>query len=144
MPRALRAFLFGSSPPGSALSEVLLAAARAFAGLALALAHGLGKVPPPDRFVATVRDMGFPSPVVFAWLSTGAEVVGGLLLAVGLLTRPAAAVIAFNMAVAGFIRHAPDPFRARETALLFLALALVFLARGGGKFALDRVVGRGA
>jgi putative oxidoreductase len=138
MPRALAAFLFGARPSGPVASELLLAAARIFTGLALALAHGLGKIPPPDRFVQGVVKMGFPSPEVFAWLAALAEFGGGLLLAVGFLVRPAALAIAFNMGVAAFVAHAADPFRTREMALLFLALALVFLALGGGRFALDR------
>ena len=142
MPRALRAALFGASPPGPLASEVLLLVARVFAGLALALAHGLGKIPPSGRFVSGVAAMGFPAPNLFAWLAALAELAGGLLLAAGLLTRPAALAIAINMAVAAFVAHAADPFRTREPALLFLALALVFVARGAGRFALDRLVAR--
>jgi putative oxidoreductase len=138
MLRALAALLFGSRPSGPVASELLLAAARVFTGLALALAHGWGKIPPPERFVQGVVKMGFPYPEVFAWMAALAEFGGGLLLAVGLFVRPAALAIAINMAVAGFVSHAADPFRAREMALLFLALALVFLALGGGRFALDR------
>lgn len=138
MPRALAALLFGGRPSGPVASELLLTAVRVFAGLALALAHGLGKIPPPDRFVQGVVKMGFPSPEIFAWLAALAEFAGGLLLAVGLLVRPAAFAIAVNMAVAGFVAHAADPFRTREMALLYLALALVFLALGGGRFSLDR------
>jgi putative oxidoreductase len=138
MARALSALLFGGRAPGPVASEVLLAAARVFVGLALALAHGLGKLPPSDRFVQGLVKMGFPSPEVFAWLSAMAEFGCGILLAVGLLVRPAALAIAINMGVAAFVAHAADPFRTREPALLFLALALVFLALGGGRFALDR------
>jgi putative oxidoreductase len=64
------------------------------------------------------------------------------MLAAGLLTRPAALAIAVNMAVAAFLAHAADPFRTREPALLFLALAAVFLARGGGPFSIDRLLAR--
>lgn len=138
MARALKALLFGGRSSGPVAGEVLLAVVRVFVGLALALAHGLGKIPPKGPFLQRVATLGFPSPEVFAWLSGLAEVAGGLLLAIGLLVRPAAFAIAFNMGVAAFLAHAPDPFRTREPALLFLALALVFLALGGGRFALDR------
>jgi putative oxidoreductase len=138
MARALSAVLFGSRPPGHPVSELVLLAVRLFTGLALALAHGVGKIPPSGRFVERVGALGFPSPEVFAWLSALAEVGAGALLAIGLLVRPAALVVAVNMAVAAFLAHAPDPFRTREPALLFLSLALVFLALGGGRFSLDR------
>jgi len=138
MSRALSALLFGSRPPGHPVSELVLLVARLFAGLALAIAHGIGKVPPPRRFVEGVAALGLPSPEVFAWLSGAAEVGGGVLLAIGLLVRPAALAIAVNMSVAAFLAHAADPFRTREPALLYLALALVFVVLGGGRFSLDR------
>jgi putative oxidoreductase len=138
MPRAIAALLFGGRPPGPVGSELILLVVRVFAGLGLAIAHGLGKLPPGEKFVQGVAKMGFPSPEVFAWLSALAEFGGGLLLAAGLLVRPTALAIAINMAVAGFVAHAPDPFRVREPALLYLSLALVFLALGGGRFSIDR------
>ena len=140
--RAIHDFLFGTAATGSFLSELLVLAARVLAGLSLAVAHGWGKVPPSPKFILTVGGLGFPQPTLFAWMSGATELVGGLLLAAGLLTRPAAFAIAVNMGVAAFLAHARDPFRARELALLFLASALVFLSKGGGRFALDRVVGR--
>jgi len=63
---------------------------RAFIGLSMALAHGLGKIPPPSQLVDGLAGMGFPLPVVFAWLAGGSEFFGGILIAVGLFTRPAA------------------------------------------------------
>lgn len=142
MARALSSFLFAGRESASLPVELALLALRAYAGLALALAHGLGKLPPSGQFVEAVARLGFPAPLAFAWMSGLAETVGGLLLALGLLTRPAALAVAFNMAVAGVLAHAADPFRAKELAFLFLAAALVFAARGGGRFAADRLVAR--
>lgn len=121
-------------------AELTITALRVFVGLALALAHGLGKLPPSDRFLGTVRGMDFPAPELFAWAAGLSEFVGGLLLALGLLTRPAALAIACTMAVAGFVRHASDPFGDKELSFTFLCVALVFLARGGGRWSLDRVL----
>src|SRR5690625_3369809 len=59
-------------------------------GLTLAFAHGWGKIPPADGFVGMVGGLGFPAPTLFAWLAGLAEFAGGLLLAIGLLTRSAA------------------------------------------------------
>lgn len=115
---------------------------RVFTGLALAFAHGVNKLPPTDRFVAGVVEMGFPAPLLFAWASGITEFAGGILLALGLLTRPAALLIVVNMLVAAFIRQAGDPFKERELAYMFLAAALLYLVAGPGRLSLDAVIGR--
>ena len=136
----IRDVLFGGTrtdPPPVDLAMLLL---RAFTGLALALAHGMGKLPPSARFVARVGDMGMPAPEAFAWMSAFAEFGCGLLLAVGLLTRPAALMVAGNMAIVVLLAHAGDPFGPREKPLFFLVVALVFLARGAGRVSLDALL----
>lgn len=115
---------------------------RLFFGLALALAHGLGKVPPSDRFIAGAAEMGFPLPSFFAWASAAAEFGGGLLLAAGLLTRPAALLIAINMVVAAFVRQAGDPFSELELALTYLVASVAILLTGPGRISLDQILRR--
>lgn len=117
--------------------NVALALLRIFTGLSLALAHGIGKLPPSDGFIGAVGNLGFPVPALFAWLSGCTEFFGGLLLAIGLLTRPAALFITINMSVAVFLRHADDPFSSKEKALFFLVVAVVFLIIGSGKYGID-------
>jgi putative oxidoreductase len=135
-------FVFGSARIDSLIGNLGLALLRAFAGLSLSLSHGLMKLPPSDGFVAGVAALEFPAPIVFAWLAALTETLGGLLLAAGLGTRVVALAIAGNMSVAGFLRHASDPYQAKELAFLFLAVALAFAALGGGRFAVDRSVRR--
>ena len=72
------------------------------------------------------------------------EIVGGLLLLLGLFTRPVAFILSGMMAVAYFIGHAiPNgnvaaPFLNRgEAAALFSFIFLYFSVAGGGKWALD-------
>lgn len=113
---------------------------RVFGGLALALAHGWGKFPPSERFVARVMEMGFPAPEVFAWLAGFAELGGGLLLALGLLTRPAAFLVLGNMFFVVLIAHAGDTFVQREKALLFGTIALVVLLTGPGRYSIDALL----
>lgn len=140
--KAIRALLFGTTTnaPTADLGLLLL---RLFTGLALALAHGRGKFPPSPRFIDGVAGMGFPAPELFAWAAAGAELIGGILLAIGLLTRPASLMIVATMAAAAFIRHAPDPFSDKEKALLFGAIALLFLIAGAGRFSIDAMLRRG-
>lgn len=135
--RQVRWFLFGGGGGGSATADLGLLLLRVFVGLSLAFAHGLGKLPPPPSFLAGVAEMGFPLPVLFGWAAALAEFAGGILLALGLLTRPAAFLVGITMAVAAFIREAGAPFGERELALLYGAAAVMLLLTGAGRYAID-------
>lgn len=106
-------------------------------GLAMAFAHGLGKLPPSAGFVENTADLGFPAPTLFAWLAALSEFAGGILVAVGLLTRPAALSLVATMAVAFFLQHGGDAFADKELAFVygvaFLGIALV----GPGRYSVD-------
>lgn len=134
---ALRKFLFGGITPASKLADAALTLLRIAAGLMMAAFHGWGKLPPSADLVQGVESMGFPLPTVFAWAAGLSEFVGGILLAIGLCTRPAAFFIACTMIVAAFIVHRADPLAAREMAILYLGVSLVFLANGAGRFGFD-------
>ncbi|MBY6242986.1 DoxX family protein [Methylosinus sp. Sm6] len=74
------------------------------------------------------------------------EVVGGLLLLFGLFTRPAAVVLAVEMAVAYGVAHAGKALlpihNQGELALLYMLVFIYFAAAGPGRFALDRAGAR--
>lgn len=141
--RKLRSLLFGGGGGGSASADAALLFLRVFFGLSLALAHGLAKLPPSERFLNGVVEMGFPIPVVFAWAAGLSEFGGGILIALGLLTRPAAFFILCTMFTAVFIRQAGDPFGERELALLYGAWAVFMLLAGAGRYSVDaRLRGR--
>lgn len=130
------------APPSARSQDLGLLVLRLGVGLPLALAHGLGKLPPSDGFVDGTAALGFPLPVVFAWAAALAEFVGGLLVAAGLLTRPASAFVAVTMAVAVFGAHAGDPFGDREMALLYGVAALALVGLDAGRFSLDALLAR--
>lgn len=113
---------------------------RAFIGLTMAFAHGLGKVPPPEGLVAGVTAMGFPAPLFFAWSASLAELIGGILIALGLFTRPAALFLGFTMLVAALGAHGADPFQKQELSLLYLAACVLFIFSGAGSLSLDRLI----
>ncbi len=70
------------------------------------------------------------------------EVVGGVLVLLGLFTRPAAFILSGQMAVAYFLFHAGQEFwpilNKGELAALYCFVFLFFAAAGPGAFALDR------
>ena len=140
--RTYENFLFGGESSTSKLPDLGRAGIRVFAGLTLALAHGLGKLPPSEGFVEDVADMGFPAPGFFAWMAALTEFVGGLLLAAGLLTRPVSLFVVINMAVAGFLSQAGDPYELREKAFLFGFVALMYLLAGAGRYSADALIRR--
>jgi len=126
---------------GAALGWTLV---RVTFGLMLSLAHGLPKARGDmARFAEGVANLGFPLPTFFAWCATLTELVGGVLIAVGLFTRPAAAFAAFTMLVAS-IRHRPDPFSLMEKPLLFLAVFVAVVLVGAGPWSLDAKLRRKA
>ena len=118
---------------------------------AVMIAHGAQKVlgsfngPGLETFIAGDTPFGFMRPAWF-WLGAAAlsELVGGLLVALGLLTRVAAFFIACTMltAVVGF--HLSGGFFAAnsgyEYPLSLLAMALGLLVSGGGHASVDRVL----
>jgi putative oxidoreductase len=71
------------------------------------------------------------------------EVFGGLLLLLGLFTRPIAFILAGEMAVAYFKSHLPRGFwpnlNGGELAALYCFLFLYLGAVGGGRWSLDAV-----
>jgi putative oxidoreductase len=154
MKRALTQFLFGGPGTASAPGDFGLLALRVAFGVYIAL-HGWGKIYSDGSFglmpqlVEGVRGMGFPAPTAFAWMAALTEFLGGILIALGLLTRPAALALVINMSVAAFVAHGKDPWyapggRSKEMALLYLAPFLALLLTGGGRFSIDRLFRKSA
>lgn len=98
----------------------------------------------------TAKLFGFPHVAMFDKVTLlsllGAagviELVGGFLLLIGLFTRPAAFILAGEMAVAYFGFHAFEAFwpilNKGELAALYCFVFLFFSVAGPGKFALDK------
>ncbi len=113
---------------GIALSVVRVVVAFLF------LCHGL-------------QSMGFfdkpatPFGVWPSWYAGVIELVGSLLVLVGLFTRPAAVVLSGTMAYAYFVVHQPDallPLQNKgEMAALYSWVFLLFAVVGPGTYALD-------
>ena len=69
------------------------------------------------------------------------ELVGGVLILLGLFTRPAAFILSGEMAVAYFMAHAPGGFlpilNQGELAVLYCFVFLYFSVAGAGAFSID-------
>jgi putative oxidoreductase len=124
--------LFGATP-----ADLGLLAIRLFFGTTLAVAHGWDKVVDLGRFTSNIAHK-----VPMAWLLGPAaglsEFVGGLLLAIGLFTRPAAFFVMVTMLVAALHVHAADPFPKKELAFAYDTAALALLIAGPGSLSADR------
>ncbi|WP_413560545.1 DoxX family protein [Bdellovibrio sp. HCB209] len=137
----VKGFLFAQNT--GTTGQVGLLVLRLFAGLVMAFAHGMGKFPISDQLIAGVESVGFPMPVVFAYAAALTELVGGVLLALGLLTRPVGLFLAFTMFVAGVFIHGADPFNVKELAFFYMFVYIFFACYGGGRFSLDNKLGFG-
>jgi putative oxidoreductase len=101
------------------------------------MTHGTQKL-----FAVPVIELRAPVPLIsLAGLAGVLETFGGLLLLVGLFTRPVAFVLSGEMAVAYFRSHAPQgvwPMLNRgELAVLFCFVWLYVAAAGPGPWSLD-------
>lgn len=115
---------------------------RLVMGVAFAL-HGWGKIQAPFSWMPA--GSGLPIPGFFQFLAAFSEFGGGIALILGLVFPLASLGMAITMAVATFV-HAfifKDPFVASgigssyEPALSYLAISLVLMTVGPGKYSLD-------
>ena len=116
-----------------------LLVARLWFGLTMLFNHGLGKLAHFNEYVTQIQDplrLGQEATLTLVIL---AEVVGALLLTVGLLTRVAAAVLVIDMFVAFLMVNKTDMHGEGELAFLYLAGFVVLAIAGGGLFSLDTV-----
>jgi putative oxidoreductase len=130
-----------SNPRLSAWTPYALAALRVVAGL-LFLSHGLVKM-----FGFPAGAQPGPQPLASLLGAAGAiEVAAGLLIALGLFTRPAAFVASGEMAVAYWMMHAPGGFfpvlNMGEAAILYCFIFLLFVFAGPGALSVDGMLRR--
>ncbi|MBA3886037.1 MAG: DoxX family protein, partial [Acidobacteria bacterium] len=91
-----------------------------------------------EEFARFLAAHGTPFPLFGAFLSVYAQFVCGILVLLGLFTRPAGLVIAINFVCAILIAHRATPFVVTWPAIMMLAAGLYFLFNGAGAFAMDR------
>lgn len=87
-------------------------------------------------------DHGFAYPWFFGPLSAWAQFLIGIALILGLLTRWAGLLLAFNFAVGVAMVHWGHGFRDAWPAAVLVFIGLLFLTHGGGRFAVDSLLHR--
>ncbi len=89
-----------------------------------------------------MESIGLAPGYLMALMAGSAEFFGGLALVIGLLVRPASAVLAITMLVAIFSVHIGNGFfmadNGYEFALALLAATLALLIEGAGRLSLDK------
>ena len=121
---------------------------RVIAG-ALLIPHGYAKLFTPNVIDGTAGYMGsigLVPGIFWAWVIALLEFFGGIMLVVGFLTRPVAAMVIGFMAVAAFYVHWGNGFfwnkGGFEYPLMWGVIALAILVRGAGAYSVDRKLGR--
>jgi putative oxidoreductase len=114
----------------------LLALLRIFAAL-LFLEHGSAKL-----FHFPVPQPGVPDPLPTILLAAAIiELIGGVLVTIGLFTRLAAFLMAGEIAIGYFMMHFPQSFwpivNKGEAAILFCFVFLYIAAAGPGAWSVD-------
>ncbi|WIE76189.1 DoxX family protein [Curtobacterium sp. MCSS17_007] len=109
------------------------------------IAHGAQKFTQGISGVAQgFAGMGVPLAEVAAPVVAGLELVGGVLLVLGVATRVVGLLLAVDMVVAGLLAHATAGFFAQDGGfeyVLVLAVASLAIAlTGPGRFSVDALV----
>ena len=130
-------------PSNSVWTSRVLSILRIITGLSFATA-------------GTTKLFGWPTPPMpmppielMSQIGIGAimELVGGLLVAIGLFTRPVSFLLSGEMAVAYFQFHFPQGFFPTTNngagAMLYCFIFLYFVFSGAGVWSVDHVLARG-
>ena len=133
---------FSNGPAlGYALARVWMALLILPSGWEKVFDNGVARIA-----AGNVLKTGFYPPMFWAWFVAILELVGMLMLAVGLLTRPIAFMFFVEMAVITVTIQMPNGYfwtsRGCEFALLLTLVSFAFVMGGGGKYSLDRRIGR--
>jgi putative oxidoreductase len=109
---------------------------RIMAGITF-LWYGVSKLGNPAGFIGFVGSLGFPIPVLFGWLVILLEIIGGLLLIIGLATRSMGLFLAVLMLFTTLLVKVNAGFIGSQGAgaeldlnLLAMSLALAILGPG--------------
>jgi putative oxidoreductase len=94
-----------------------------------------------EGFAAYLKnDLHFPLPLFMAYLRTGAELFGGIMVLLGLFTRIGAFLIMVTMLVASFTAGKGDLLGEAEFTFIYATLCFTIILVGAGKYSLDNLL----
>lgn len=139
-------FLFGSSIGNNRLLNIGYLLFRLHIGLSMAIHAGFPKMKDilaPGWFAEQVAGLGFtfPSPQFWAMAASWGEFVGGLMIALGLLTRVASIQLAFQFLVIAFLWYdKPEFLTGMYFQQLYFWCFLFCSVAGSGSYSLDALI----
>jgi uncharacterized membrane protein YphA (DoxX/SURF4 family) len=148
MKKLFSRFLFNSSIGNDKPTNLAYLLFRAHVGLSIAIHAGYPKMKDifaPGWFSEQVASLGFtfPSPQVWAMTASWGEFVGGLMLALGLLTRIASIQLAFQFLIISFVWYnEPEFLTGMYFQQLYFWCFVLCSTAGGGRFSLDSLIAR--
>lgn len=130
-------------PLYGALAPLSVTYMRVIAGIAF-MVHGLPKISNPMGAAGMVEGLGFHPGWLWSPALAITEFLGGLLLMLGLLTRPVAVATSIVLLVTVYFHWVAkaEGYAGSELSLIWLGITLYFVAHGGGRWSLDRIIGR--
>lgn len=130
-------------PVWTALNPIAETLLRVLAG-GILINHGWPKIQNPTGMAGWLDSMGFAPGWFWSTGVAATEFFGGILLVLGLLTRPAAFAALIVLLVVARVHWVDmgEGFSGAEFPLLWAAVMVFFVARGGGPLSVDRAIGK--
>jgi putative oxidoreductase len=86
------------------------------------------------------NDLHFPLPTLMAYLRTGAELFGGIMVLLGLFTRIGTFLIMITMLVAAFTAGKGELLGEAEFTFIYATICFVIILIGAGRYSLDNIL----
>ena len=125
------------------LHDIVETVLRIAAGLAL-VTHGMGKIGDPFGSAGMVESLGFYPGAFWSLLLSCTEFFGGILIAIGFLTRPASLAAMFVLLVTVWFHWVTQGqgYSGAEKSILWAAIFFYFAIRGGNRHSVDARIGK--
>ncbi|GAB1364377.1 DoxX family protein [Rhodobacter sp.] len=130
-------------PIYSALHDYAETLMRVICGVIFAV-HGWPKLLEPFAATGMVEGLGFYPGAFWSPLLSVTEFVAGVLIAIGLFTRPAAVAATIILLVTVYAHWVAfdQGYAGAEKSILWLAMTIFFAVRGSNRQSVDAMLGR--